>query len=235
LLAELNISSGYQEPAAVAGLVDQIPHRRTYRKRFREQKVPEEILRKLSEAVAAEGGELHLIDNEDGRDAILRLIADGGDAQWSDPSWRRELAQWMHPRRKGDGLTVPGLLAPIAQAVVRTFDMGNGVAAKDRQLAESSPVLAVLATADDTPDCWLAAGQALERCLLTASREGLQASYLNQPIQVASLRPKLQGLVPGRPYPQVLLRLGYPAEDIDTPPRRDLNAVLEPERSLKNG
>lgn len=55
----------------------------------------------------------------------------------------------MHPRRKGDGLTVPGMVAPVAQLVVRTFDMGNGVGAKDRQLADESPVIAALGTAGD--------------------------------------------------------------------------------------
>lgn len=229
LLAELVLGPGNEEPGELARLIDQIPRRRTYRKRFEDREVPAGIVQKLSEAVVAEGGELHVINSENGRAAIVRLVSDGDDAQWSDPSWRRELAQWMHPRRKGDGLTVPGLVAPIAQAVVRTFDMGGGVAAKDRQLAESSPVLAVLATADDTPRSWLAAGQALERCLLMASQEGLQASYLNQPIQVASLRPKLQELVAGRPYPQILMRLGYPAEKIDASPRRELEAVLESE------
>lgn len=230
LLAELILGPGDEQPGELSRLIDQVPHRRTYRKRFEDREVPAEILQKLSEAVVAEGGELHVINNEEDREAVVRLVSDGDAAQWSDPSWRRELAQWMHPRRKGDGLTVPGLVAPIAQAVVRTFDMGSGVAAKDRQLAESSPVLAVLATADDTPRSWLAAGQALERCLLTASQEGLQASYLNQPIQVAALRPELRDLLAGKAYPQILMRLGYPTEKIDAPPRRNLEAVLESER-----
>jgi nitroreductase len=230
LLAELDLGSGDDESGEIGGLIEQIPHRRTHRKRFEDRQVPAETLQKLSAAVAAEGSELLLIDDAADRETIVGLVADGDDVQWSDPSWRRELAQWMHPRRRGDGLTVPGLVAPIAQAVVRTFDMGNGVAAKDRELAESSPALAVLATREDTADCWLAAGQALERCLLTAAREGLQASYLNQPIQVAALRPRLQDVLAGRPYPQVLLRFGYPAEDIAAPPRRDLQAVLESER-----
>jgi hypothetical protein len=93
----------------------------------------------------------------------------------------------MHPRRRGDGLTVPTLAAPAAQIVVRTFDMGGGVGAKDRQLAEAFPLLAVLGTNSDDTCARLQAGQALERVLLVACQSGLQASYLNQPIQVARL------------------------------------------------
>jgi len=133
----------------------------------------------------------------------------------------------MHPRRRGDGLTVPGIVAPIAQVVVRTFDMGNGVAAKDKQLADESPVLAVLGTEGDSVTDWLAAGQALERVLLNAHSNGLQASYLNQPIQVASLRAKLQNLLERGGFPQTLLRLGFPTDEIQAAPRRDLDEVID--------
>jgi len=78
-------------------------------------------------------------------------------------------------------------VAEVAQVVIRTFDMGNGVGAKDKQRAEEAPVLAVLGTSQDDTEAWMHAGQALERVLLTARREGLQASFLNQPIQVNSL------------------------------------------------
>jgi hypothetical protein len=54
---------------------------------------------------------------------------------------------------------------PVAPMVVRSFDMGHGVAAHDRQLANESPVLAALFTASDGPGDWLAAGLALQRLL----------------------------------------------------------------------
>ena len=133
----------------------------------------------------------------------------------------------MHPRRRGDGLSLPTLAVPVAQWVVRTFDLGGGVAAKDQQLAEGSPLLAVLGTDTDEPRDWLLAGQALERLLLVACRNGLQASYLNQPVQVYSLRSKLQDMIPGG-YPQILIRLGYPIEKIDAAPRRSVDDVIEP-------
>jgi len=145
---------------------------------------------------------------------------------WANPSWRRELAAWMHPRRCGDGLTLPVLAIPVAQIVVRTFDMGHGVAAKDRQLADESPVLAMLSTAGDIPRDWLAAGQALQRLLLVGVQLGLQASYLNQPVQVATLRPKLQQITGCPGYAQLLLRIGTPTQVKPAAPRRPLADVL---------
>ena len=134
----------------------------------------------------------------------------------------------MHPRRKSEGLTLPWLAVPVAQMVVRSFDMGNGVAARDEALAEHSPLLAVLGTGRDSPHDWMIAGQALQRVLLAAVAAGLQASHLNQPAQVPRLRPRLQALTGQGGYPQALLRMGYPEEILPATPRRPVEAVTEP-------
>jgi hypothetical protein len=108
---------------------------------------------------------------------------------------------------------------------MRTFDMGGGRAAQDRQLAEGSPVLAVLGTQTDTPVEWLGAGQALGWVLLRARSEGVWASYLNQPIEVPELRPRLRETVGASGLPQLLLRLGYGPE-VKPTPRRSATKVL---------
>ena len=128
----------------------------------------------------------------------------------------------MHRRRSGDGLSLPWLAVPLARIVVRTFDMGDGVGARDHDLAAGSPVLAVLGTDGDLPIDWLRAGEALEHVLLEAVNLDLQASYLNQPVQVAHLRPKLQNLCACGGFPQCLIRLGHPSEDLPAAPRRPL-------------
>lgn len=212
---------GEPELAALAGALDQ---RHTYRKRFQDRPLAETTT--LIQAAEAEGAQLICLETEAQRHAAAALVAEGDAIQWASPSWRRELAAWMHPRRQGDGLSLPGLVAPFAQAVVRSFDMGGGIGAKDRELAEGSPLLAVLATSGDAPGDWLQAGEALQRLLLTGCLAGLQASYLNQPIQIAALRPKLQQVLGIDAVPQLLLRLGYPKESVPAAARRPLEAVL---------
>jgi nitroreductase len=214
-----------------AELFEFIEGRRTYRKRFQAKDVPASIVDALAAAAAEEDSWLEVIESEGRRQKLAELVAQGDSIQWSNPGWRRELAAWMRPRRRGDGLTVPGIVAPIAQAVVRTFDMGKKVGAKDKQLADESPVLAILGTAGDDLEDWLAAGQALDRTLLTAHSKGLQASYLNQPVQVGSLRPRLQNLTARPGFPQILLRLGFPEDEIDAAPRRRLDEAIEPQGS----
>lgn len=227
LLAVVSFNEENSSSEGTSGLFNSIEGRRTYRKCFASRDIPAAILDSLSAIASEEGSWLEVIDSEEDRQKVAELVSEGDSIQWSNPSWRRELAAWMHPRQRGDGLTVPGIVAPIAQVVVRTFDMGNGVGAKDKQLADESPVLAVLGTAGDNVADWLAVGQALEKVLLSAHSQGLQASYLNQPIQVASLRPKLQNLLSQQGFPQILLRLGFPEEEIDAVPRRHLDKVIE--------
>lgn len=227
LLAMVDLDDGQPVSDQVSGLYSMISKRRTYRKRFAEKTLPESVLIELAAAAEQEGAWLSVLSDTDMRLQVSQLVAEGDVIQWADRSWRRELAAWMHPRRKGDGLSVPGFAAPIAQAIVRTFDMGNGVGAKDSQLADESPVLAVLGTRGDDRVAWLEAGQALERVLLTACQAGLQASYLNQPIQTASLRPKFQQVVQTSGFPQILLRIGFPTEELPATPRRGLQAVVE--------
>ena len=109
--------------------------------------------------------------------------------------------------------------------VVRTFDMGEGQAAKNHELATGSPVLAVLGTDQDTPRDWLHAGQGLARVLLRARVEDVWASFLNQAVELPDLRQKLNTVIGRTGFPQACLRLGFGA-DIRPTPRRDAQEVL---------
>lgn len=215
------------EPSGVeASLAAGIPERRTYRQPFDEAAPDEAAIARLITAAEAEGVTLRTLADAEARATAARLVSEGDAEQWADRSWRRELAAWMHPRRRGDGLAMPALAVPVAQLVVRTFDMGGGVGAKDQALAEGSPLLAVLSSEGDDARAWLMAGMGLQRLLLTGVQFGLQASYLNQPVQVAALRPRLQHLTGGG-FPQLLLRIGRPLATPPPSPRRPLADVVE--------
>lgn len=215
------------EPGPEGALFDSIGQRQTYRSGCTPREVDPVVIGELTAAAAVEQAGLQVLDDDEQRRAVSALIAEGDANQWADRHWRRELAAWMHPRRRGDGLAVPGLIAPLAQTVVSHVNMGASIGLKDRNLADESPVLAALCTERDEPADWLRAGQALERVLLVACRYGLQAGYANQPIQVAILRPKLRELLGTQQFPQILMRLGYPSEDQPMSPRRPLADVVE--------
>lgn len=216
--------------AEEASLAAAIERRRTVRERFAPSAVPRDAVEALEAMAACEGARLQIVGPGQVRRDVAGLVAEGDGLQWRDADWRRELAAWIRPRREGDGLAVPGPIAPFARTMVRTFDMGRRVGRHDGQLAEEAPCLLVLCTAGDQRLDWLRAGEALERVLLAACRLGLQASYLNQPIQVGILRPRLQAVLGIRDYPQILMRLGYPKRALPATPRRPVDSVIEAAR-----
>jgi hypothetical protein len=99
------------------------------------------------------------------------------------------------------------------------------IAARDRALASSAPVLAVLTTETDTVLDRLRAGVALARVLLRAAAEGVSASFFNQAVEVPVLKERLRDLAGTPDLPQLLMRFGY-GPPVPATARRGVDAVL---------
>jgi hypothetical protein len=200
--------------------------RHTHRGAFADRALPAGMADDLRACAHAEGAWLQVLD-DDARDRLGDLVAEGDRMQWANRHWRRELAAWLHPRRKGDGLVTPELIAPLAHATIVTLDIGMPAAARDRERAGQAPTIVALDTHGDRPSDWLAAGMALEHVVLRAASQGLQAGYLNQPIQVPELRMHVASLL-GRPcFPQAIIQLGHPMHPTRPTPRRPLADVMD--------
>jgi hypothetical protein len=225
LLAEVRLGPG--PGADERTLAASIDRRRTTRAGFTGEPPDPDTIEAMKTAAVAEGAWIEVVSEPSERQEISDLIAEGDRRQFSDATWRRELASWMHPRRTGDGLAVPGFSRPIAKLVVSAFDLGRTTGRKDARLADEAPCIAVLGTDLDLEENWLMAGQALQRALLVAASGGIQAGYMNQPCQVADLRPRLRSLLGRRDHPQAILRLGYPDPPAEPSPRRDVEQVLQ--------
>ena len=233
LLATVRICDDGYSDASLGALFDAIPDRVTTRAPFESTAVPDEIQQALIAAGVAEGADVACVDSIAHRARVAELVAEADRQQFADPRFRRELASWIDPRRHVDGMPafaagVPTLLdfaAPVVTMAVRTFDLGNGLAAMHHQLVGASPLIVCIATVRDDREAWLAAGQALERILLVATRAGYTASYLNQPIETAGLRAHLCHMLGLRGQPQLLLRVGRGPHTPHSP-RRPLDEVV---------
>ncbi|MGE5174841.1 MAG: Acg family FMN-binding oxidoreductase [Hyphomicrobiales bacterium] len=232
-LARVQIDGVHHTTDDERALFRAIVHRRTNRRAFADDPLPEDRLAAMEEAAEMEGGHLAVATEPGAREEIAKLVSRGDVIQMADPHFRRELASWIHPARHGSGDGMPSsvigvnqiletLASPGVSLVVRTFDLGRGQAARDRALAEKSAALATVWTANDSPRHWLLAGQALARVLLVATDADISASYLNQPIEVAALRPMMAQAIGVTGHPQVLLRFGYGA-----PPEPTLRRPVE--------
>ena len=234
LLARIRVEDKHQPNIGDTTLIRAIPERRTNRQAFETKLPPSSLLDTLEAAAEEYNSWLHIIIDDTRKQQVAELIAEADRQQLADKAFRQELADWMRTSSDEgrDGIPgysygIPALLdfaTPGLALAVRTFDMGDSVAADHQQLALGSPVLTVLGTMDDTPRAWLEAGMALAGVLLWATADGVSASYLNQPCEIAELRTQLATTL-GRPgYPQLILRLGYgPA--VEPTPRRGVEEV----------
>ena len=232
LLARLQPGGEVQPDHRDLALFAAIPRRHTNREPFLEAPVSQEIADELTRESAIEGAWLERL-HPDHKLEVAAVVASADRQQLADPSFRREMARWLVHRgsRRKDG--IPMVKKDVATAVplastllIRTFDRGSGVAAREQDLAVRSPVLAVLGTDHDEAPDWLAAGEAMQATLLRATHVGLSASFLNQAIEEQALRPRIAAAA-GRPgFPQLVLRFGY-GPMITPTPRRPVEDVID--------
>ncbi|RKQ70528.1 Acg family FMN-binding oxidoreductase [Oceanibaculum indicum] len=213
-----------------------IPHRQSTRAVYDGRPVSAADLQSLADAAAIPGIDMVLITERPQRDRVRDLVIAGNSAQMADPEFIRELKAWLRfnpgqALRTGDGLysaasgnpALPDWLGPRAFDLVFTARAENDKYAA--QLRSSAGVAVFVGQRDDR-EHWMRAGRACQRFALLATALGLKCAFVNQPVEVTSLRPELAALagLPGR-RPNIVLRFGYgPA--LPYPPRRPVEAVI---------
>lgn len=215
-------------------LFEAMAARVTNRHRFARRAVPEPIIRRAIQRAAARGGRVVVARDPIDRAVLADFVAEADRIQMASLSFRKELAHWLRPlgMASADGIPFragkgPIVLKPVAPLVVRSFDIGKGLAAADRRLASGSPILATLWTPTDDRAGWVAAGRSLARVLLSLAADGVATSFLNQAIEVESIRGQLRDLYQRRgDYPQMVVRAGYGPPPGPPTPRRPVSEVL---------
>jgi len=231
LLAAVQLTGPGSGESDLAALYPAIHQRHTSRFPFDETKIPEAVRTALGEAAHHEGAVLafpaswHLQE-------VLQLIEEAEARNLTDRGSAEDLAAWT----RGDdpsGTTAADGVPEYAfgprkhggKAPMRDFAGSRSAAGRDAAPFERSPQLALLSTADDRPEDWLRAGQAMERVLLLATLKGLSSSFVTQALEWTDLRWPLRDPMTGKGQVQMVLRLGYGPKGPGTP-RRPVPEVL---------
>ena len=232
LLARIKVGESIEQSPYDVRLFKAIQMRRTTRLRYEDRALPESLIKESNEAAAREGMEFQSIVDPSIRGEIAALISEGDRIQFADSAFRRELSSWIHSKRtvsrdgmSGERFGMPDILSPIIALLIRTFDLGKSVAAKDQEIAAGSPTLVVLATPGDEPGEWLRVGQVLSHILLSATASGVTTAYLDQPVEVRQLRQRVREVVGMEGFPQILLRMGF-GPKLEPTVRRAVDEVL---------
>jgi nitroreductase len=186
-----------------------IPLRHTNRHPFGPEPVPAEVRRHLVAAARTEGAWLDLLVGRGPLAVVAEVVRAADTTLIRDTAYRRELEEWSRRTDADDGVPLDaGGPSPEPQDLLAMRDFGGPARASGRDY-ETDPLVAVLGVAGDAPLDQLAAGQALQRVLLTATEHHLAVSLLSQPIEVPTARDRLRRGLHRHGVPQMVLRIGY--------------------------
>lgn len=211
-----------------------IPRRRTDRRRYSSWPVPPGHLEELANAAAGEGGLAVPVTDPAARFRIAGAIAQAAIVQESNPDYRVEMAIWSGRGRGGDdgilAAAIPEPGAVTSELRQRTFACGTLTQAAPKRYTSEVSSLVVIATSSDDLLSRLRAGEATSAALLHATKLGIAACPMSQPLEIADTRRAIQDdVLHGSAVPQLLLRLGWAppsADPLPQSPRRDLDDVV---------
>jgi hypothetical protein len=193
-------------------------------------------LETLRRATDTPGVRMVLLTDRPRIDQARDLVVAGNEAQMTDPAFMAELKRWLRfnpadAMRTGDGLYSASSGNPILPAGLGefAFDRFFGARAENERYArqiESSSGLAVFLAERADPAHWMTVGRACQRFMLAATALDLRCAFVNQPVEVAGLRPALAGLVGEAGLrPDLVLRFGR-GPVLPFSPRRPVASVI---------
>jgi hypothetical protein len=213
-------------------LISAVPRRHTQRLPLDGRDLSSALLADLIQIASTENATLHFLASPDDEHVVAELVGRAhGAVRAGDPA-QDELLRWSRdphdPALDGVPFLNRGLGAArsFTRYPMRDFDQDR-TAERPETPGIDSPLAALLCTTRDEPASWLAAGQALEMVLLRACVDGVQASFLNQPIESPLLRREMSERLGIRGYPQMVLRLGWGVGAVATPRRPVATVTLD--------
>ncbi|MFG2006807.1 Acg family FMN-binding oxidoreductase [Spirillospora sp. NPDC048911] len=226
LLAEVRAAEPAFVSSGESSLYAAIARRRSNRQPFQERQVPDDVVKQMIAAAESENAQLWQIER-DVASAVLEVVRDAEKELVSDPEYRSELDRWTADRHRLDG--VPryafGPRPGPGELPMRDFGLDWWHSPRPGARFERRPQLAALVAHGDDPRSWLAAGQALQRVLLTATAHGVATSLFSQPVDVKDMRRPRPGQRTGS-HLQIIIRFGY-GPPAPSAPRRPVTAVFE--------
>jgi hypothetical protein len=226
LIARVGVGPAAAPSRTVEALAAAIPHRHTNRLPFAHSVVPADVIEELTEAARLEQARLTVADPVS-RNAILNLSQTADRELRARGGYRAELARWTLPgtvRRDGIPPSAFGPWDALECMPIRDFGLLQPHLHRTTEAFEPYPTIVVLATDGDTERHWVAAGQALQRVLLTATWRNVATTPVSQPVEIPAIRQMLTDTTAGV-WPQLVLRIGYGRPAAATP-RRPLSEVL---------
>jgi hypothetical protein len=217
-------------------LFQAIPERQCTRGDFDCKPLSTDELRLLERAGSGSGVRVLLLTERASTEKVLEYVVAGNTSQMTDPAFVEELKSWIRfgaeeAARTGDGLfagasgnpTMPRWLGSRMMSLFFTAKSENERYA--RQIRNSAGIAVFVSDANDRTH-WVKAGRCYERFALQATALGIRNAFLNQPVEVGSIRTQFaSALGLGDRRPDLVVRFGR-GPTMPLSMRRPVQAVL---------
>ena len=200
-------------------LVEAIPVRQCSRSIYDGRPLTAPELRALEDVAHGDGVHAIVMTTAPQIETVLDYVTRGNTAQIGDQAFVKELKTWIRfseaeAVRTGDGLfsrtsgnpAIPRWLGTRLLGALLTPKSENDKCGK--QLRSSAGVIVFVSDANDRR-YWIEVGRCYERFALQATALGIRTAFLNQPVEVAPLRPHFATwLNLGARRPDLVVRFG---------------------------
>lgn len=179
-------------------LIEAMLARQCTRAPFESRALSVQHLDALSAAALRPGVRLTLVTERERLAAATALIVEANDAQVGDRAFVRELTSWIRFNSreavaKGDGLSGhatgnPSIPSWLGRRIFPLIFSRRAEATRIRAQMQGCAGLALFSSDQDDPLHWIEAGRAYQHFALEATRLGIRNAFLNQPVEVPSMR-----------------------------------------------
>jgi hypothetical protein len=227
------------EPAKafISPLFEAIPQRQCTRSEYDGRKLSDEDLKTLELAGRGKGVNILLITEPNKIENIIDYVVRGNTIQMDDRAFVAELKSWIRfsygeAVNTGDGLFAgcsgnPILPRWLGAKLLDLFFTAESENDKYAKRIRSSAGIAVFSSDRNDKEHWVEIGRCYERFALQATALGLKNAFLNQPVEVAALRPQFASYLGiGDRRADLVVRFGY-GKEAPRSLRRQLDRVIE--------
>lgn len=179
-----------------------IPRRQCTKTVYDGSPLASEHLKLLEQAGQGAGVRTIILTARPQLDSVTEYVTRGNEAQLTDPAFRNELVSWIRfnpaeALRTGDGLSgrtggQPSLPRWLAKMIIGLILTPKAQTDADAKNIRSSAAVAVFVAAREDKAAWVEVGRAYERFALQAAALDIRSAFVNQPVEVRSLRPQFE-------------------------------------------
>lgn len=205
--------------ASRSALFDAIDQRQCTRGLFDGKALSADELERLSKAGSGNGIHVRLLTDRPSVEKVLAWVVEANTVQMRDAAFEQELKTWIRfddaeAVRTGDGLSTrtsgnPSVPRWLASPLFDLFYRPKSEADKYAAEIRSGAGIAVFVSEKSDKAGWIEAGRCYERFALQAASMGIRNAFVNQPVEVAALRPRFaDALGIGAHRPELVVRFG---------------------------